>query len=156
MLVQLATASSPENNLAFFAALALAAGFVWVLYRQYFRTPPTPDPWDDEVSQAMENDEAVPLCPHCLTSHEHTQHFCLKCGGPVGAYTNLMPFEYCFSVGHLLRIGTDGNFRRSPLLILGFIILSTAEYAIFAPFYWLRLLLNLSRMTEQNHPDSPE
>jgi len=61
----------------------------------------------------------------------------------VGECTNLMPFDYVYSVGHTLRIGTSGEYRRSPLIIVGFVLFSIAEYSVFAPFYLFQFLKKL-------------
>ena len=114
------------------------------LFLQRLRvSPTTPDPWDDQVAAAIENDDAVPLCHHCLAPHSAAADFCPECGAAVGEYTNLLPYPYLFSVGHALRIGAFGNFKRSPLTVAGFLALGFIEYSVFAPFYWFRLLRNI-------------
>ena len=155
MLAQLGNnLSSPERNVAYLATAALGGWFLWMLYRKYFRGPATPDPWGEEITQAMENDDAVPLCQYCLAPHEHDTQFCTECGGAVGPYTNLQPLLYVYSLGHVLRIGTDGSFRRSSIVVIGFILFSIAEYGLFVPFYWVRLLRNILRMEYANPPDA--
>jgi len=114
-----------------------------LFFRRLQVGPTTPDPWDDQTTAAMENDDAVPLCHHCLTPHSAAADFCPECGAAVGEYTNLLPYPYLFSVGHALRIGAFGNFKRSPLTVAGFLALGFIEYSVFAPFYWFRLLRNI-------------
>ena len=58
----------------------------------------------------------------------------------MGTYTNWLPFPYLFSVGDLLRLGTAGEFKRSRVNAAGFLLLSVAEYSIFAPIYWFLFL----------------
>jgi len=116
---------------------------LWLFLQRLKVGPTTPDPWDDQVTEAMENDDAIPLCHHCLAPHSAAADFCPECGAAVGVYTNLLPFPYLFSVGHALRIGAFGNFKRSPLTVAGFLALGFIEYSVFAPFYWFRLLRNI-------------
>ncbi len=109
--------------------------------------PPPPEPWDEQVSAAMAQDEATPVCCRCLEPHPSSADFCPTCGAPVGTYTNLLPFPYLFSLGDLLRVGTSGEFHRTPLTIAGFVLLGLAEYTVFAPYYWFMFLRNLNRPT---------
>ena len=110
--------------------------------RRWFQTPPPPDPWDEQINAELAKDEAVPLCHHCLTPHSEAEDFCPACGAAVGQYTNWLPFPQLFSIGHALRIGTFGTFKRSPLTVLGFWLLGLAEYMFFAPLYWFMLVKN--------------
>jgi len=130
---------------------------LWLFLQRLKVGPTTPDPWDDQVAAAMENDDAVPLCHHCLAPHSAAADFCPECGAAVGEYTNWLPYPYLFSVGHALRIGAFGNFKRSPLTVAGFLALGFIEYVIFAPFYWFRLLQNASREhpTDSTPDNSP-
>jgi hypothetical protein len=102
-----------------------------------------PDPWDDQVAAEIATDDAPALCQHCLAPHDQLADFCAECGAPVGECTNLMPFPCLFSIGHILRIGTNGEYRRSPLTISGFILLSIVEYLVFAPFYLFEFFRHL-------------
>jgi hypothetical protein len=90
---------------------------LWRFIRWLFSGPPRPDPWSDEVAAEIAKDDAVPLCHRCLAPHDSSVNFCPDCGAPVGAYTNWLPYPYLFSIGHTLRIGASGDFRRSPLTI---------------------------------------
>ena len=87
---------------------------LWMLIRWLFSGPQRPDPWSDEVAAEIAKDDAVPLCHRCLAPHDSRVDFCPDCGAPVGAYTNWLPYPYLFSIGHTLRIGASGDFRRSP------------------------------------------
>ena len=107
------------------------AFLVWLL-----KGPITPDPWDAEVAAQMADEESKPLCHRCLAPHDGTTDFCSECGAPVGQYTNWLPFPYLFSLGHTLRIGTSGDFRRTPLTVAFFVLVSLAEYMLLAPVYW--------------------
>ena len=128
---------------------------LWMLIRWLFSGPQRPDPWSDEVAAEIAKDDAVPLCHRCLAPHESWVDFCPDCGAPVGAYTNWLPYPYLFCIGHTLRIGASGDFRRSPLTIAGFLCLGLAEYALFAPVYWFMLLKGLSTRGKSEPPSDP-
>lgn len=141
-------ASSPEMQLGVWAAAGLCGYGIWVLMRRLFTGPRSPDPWDEVVAAEIEREDATPLCHRCLTPHNSSAYFCPECGATVGEYTNLLPYPYIFSVGHTLRIGASGNFKRSPLTVIGFFVFSLLEYTLFAPVYWVIFLLNLRK----SHP----
>jgi hypothetical protein len=61
-----------------------------------------------------------------------------------------MPFPCLFSLGHVLRIGTAGTFKRSRFLIAGFVLFAIAEYAVLAPVYWFMLLKNVTCLRSSN------
>jgi hypothetical protein len=129
-------------------ALVLLAICGLALYRFILwlrETRCTPDPWSDEVQHTLEQDDALPLCPHCLSPQNHNGWFCPECGSTVGPYANYMPYVYLFSQGEVLRAGVTDRFRQSPLIIIGFILLVLAILPIAAPFYWFFLFKNLSR-----------
>ncbi len=125
---------------------------LWRLFRWLFSGPPQPDPWSEEVAAEIAKDDAVPLCHRCLAPHDSQVDFCPDCGAPVGPYTNWLPYPYLFSIGHTLRIGASGDFRRSPLTIAGFLLLGMVEYALFAPVYWFMLLKGLSVRCQSEPP----
>jgi hypothetical protein len=106
------------------------------------------------VSAALEAEDAEPLCTNCLTPHSEDDYFCEKCGAAVGAFTNYMPPACYISMGQVLRIGSSGNFKRSPVVIAGFFVTGLVEYGIFAPFYWLRVLINLARMGQPTQSET--
>ena len=135
-------------------AILLCLG-LWMLIRWLFTGPPRPDPWSDEVAAEIAKEDAVPLCHRCLAPHDSRVDFCPDCGAPVGPYTNWLPYPYLFSIGHTLRIGASGDFRRSPLTIVGFFCLGIAEYALFAPVYWFMLLKGLSAHGKSGPPSDP-
>jgi hypothetical protein len=147
-------ANTADFRVGMFAIAGLAVYGIWSLLRWLSRGPKTPDPWNDEVAAEIEGLNATPLCPHCLARHGELEHFCPDCGGPVGAYTNLMPFPYLFSVGHMLRIGTSGTFKDSRFLITGFFLFAIAEYAVLAPVYWWMLLKNVTRLRSSNQSEA--
>ena len=127
------------------AVAGLCCYGIWVLMRRLFAGPRSPDPWDEAVAAEIEEKDATPLCHRCLTPHGTLANFCPECGATVGKYTNWLPYPYIFSVGHTLRIGTSGEFKRSPLTVIGFFVFSLLEYTVFAPIYWVMFLLNLRK-----------
>ncbi len=65
---------------------------------------------------------------------------------PTGAYNNLNPYLYIFSLGEALRQGVYGAVRLNLLTVVDYVLLSAAEYVVFAPLYWYRLARNYSRL----------
>jgi len=143
--------SNPETIVGLVAILGLAAAGIWLILRRLVNRPATPDPWDEQTARDMARDDAVPLCHRCLTPHADATDFCPECGAPVGQYTNWLPFPYLFSVGHALRLGTSGEFKRSKLTVIGFFVFALVEYAVFAPIYWIVFLCRL-RKPRPTHP----
>jgi hypothetical protein len=143
---------SSEGRLLILVVTFVLAVAVFRLLRWLAQPPSQPEPWDDQVAQAIDREDATPICPRCLEPYDRSADFCLDCGAPVGAYTNWLPFPYIFSMGHLLRTGTSGEFKRTPLTVLGFFLLGIAEYACFAPAYWFMFLRNLGRQRPIEHP----
>ena len=145
----------PATRGGILAIVILLCIGLWRLIRWLLSGTPLPDPWSDEVAAEIAKDDAVPLCHRCLAPHESSVDFCPDCGAPVGPYTNLLPYPYLFSIGHTLRIGASGDFRRSPLTIAGFFCLGIVEYALFAPVYWFILLKGLSSHGQSEPPSDP-
>ncbi|HXU78437.1 MAG TPA: hypothetical protein VN794_17820 [Methylomirabilota bacterium] len=110
----------------------------------------SPDPWDPEIEKLIQDPAAEPLCHRCLTPQSPIGWFCPECGTGVGPYNNYMPFVYAFSEGEVLRAGVLDHVRRSPVVVLGFLLYSAAVYAVFAPIYWYYLFSNFRR-----HPRKP-
>lgn len=147
---------SPETTIGFVGALALAVAAIYGFMRWFLSGPAQPDPWDAQIADAISEPGVQPLCHRCLTPNDPEADFCSECGATIGQYTNWLPYPYIFSLGHTLRIGTAGEFRRSPLTVFGFLLLPLAEYAIFAPIYWIIFLLHLpSRKTAGNAGTPP-
>ena len=104
-----------------------------------------PDPWDSDVARAIEEGSAEPLCYHCLAPQKQIRWFCPECGTAVGPYNNYDPYLGVFSEGQLLRTGVLDQLPRRALIIIGYVILPFAFFAIFAPIYWYFLFRNLSQ-----------
>jgi hypothetical protein len=126
-----------------FAALigmgVLAVLGCWRLLVWIKTAPVKPDPWDDATEAAVQAEDAVPVCHHCLTPVPPDQWFCKHCGAAVGPYNNWMPYVHVFSEGEVLRNGVLDRVRRSPITIVGYVLLSLAQYLIFAPVFWFFL-----------------
>ncbi len=115
---------TPPSSGAVIAALAVVALVVVLIIRWIRRAAPRPDPWGEEIERAVQEEDAVPLCPHCLAPQESDTWFCPACGSSIGPYNNVNPYLYAFSLGDLFRNGTTGWAAARPLVILGFLLLS--------------------------------
>jgi hypothetical protein len=122
---------SPETVFAIVVLLALAA---FRLVRWLRREASSPDPWGKEVDEALRREDTLPLCPHCLAPQERETWFCEECGSSIGAYNNLNPYLYAFSLGDLFRNGATGWARPRPLVVLGFVLLLP-----WGLFIWLQV-----------------
>ena len=140
---------SPE---AVFAIVVLVALGAFQLIRWLRKAASSPDPWSQEVEEALQKEDALPLCPHCLAPQEQETWFCGECGNSIGPYNNLNPYLYIFSLGDLFRRGVTEHVRRSPLVVVGFLLLSLSEYIIFAPYYWFLFFRNLKRHPAEGDP----
>jgi hypothetical protein len=76
MLLLITFPRSPEETVGALAILGLIVATVFAFFRRVFACPRTPDPRGDDVEQAVEGEEAVPVCPHCLTPQQHNGWFC--------------------------------------------------------------------------------
>lgn len=115
-----------------------------------------PDPWHGDPDVNPDSQEAHPLCTRCLSQLEETDWFCAACGKAAAPTTNMMPFLESLSLGDVLRQGTDGRFRKNPLSVAGYIVLSVTQYWIFAPVYWWRLYRNIRRQNALEHSGSEQ
>jgi hypothetical protein len=140
---------SPETV---FAIAVLAALVAFRIVRWFQQAIPSPDPWSQEVQDALQRDDTLPLCPQCLAPQPQETWFCAECGQSIGPYNNLNPYLYIFSLGDLFRSGVTGRLRRGPLVVLGFLLLSLSEYIIFAPYYWFLFFRNLKRNRAERGP----
>jgi len=146
----------------------------WQLLVWIRNAPPTPDPWDAEIEQKLQDPEIQEICHRCLTPHEPGTWFCGHCGAAVGPYNNLMPFLNVFSEGEVLRNGICNRFRNRwfvavgySLIALGFgvgllrdyplVTVSIFSFVVLA--YWISVLRNLKRQSRRRESadahDSP-
>lgn len=109
--------------------------------KAYWAAPPPPDPWTAEADEAVRSDEALPLCPRCLTPQEGTDWFCPKCGASVGPYNNLMPYVNTFSLGEVARAGVGNEVRRTWFTVVGYFLFAIGANLVLSPFYLIRLIL---------------
>lgn len=152
--------SDPNLIVGGFGLGLLALAVLWRLIVWVRNAPQTPDPWDAEVEQKLQDPEVQQACHRCLTPQEPGAWFCQHCGTAVGPYNNLMPFLNVFSEGEVLRNGVGGRFRNRPLIVIGYFLITLGIFPILAPIYWLSLLLNLKRPSERQesadtHDSSP-
>ncbi len=143
-----------QQALAALVALAVLGLLTYRIVLWLMEANRTPDPWGDEIDKAINSDDAIPLCHHCLTPQEHTGWFCPECGATVGPYCNYMPYIYVFSEGEVLRAGVTERLRRRPLITLGYLLFSLGAFTVAAPIYWFFLFKNLRR-NEGGPPEAP-
>ncbi len=156
-------APSGEQTVAVLAILGICGLAIYRFILWVMDAPRTLDPWGEETEEAVNREEALPLCHHCFTPQEHNGWFCPECGATVGPCCNYLPAVYIFSIGGVLRAGVTERLRRTPLIIIGFVltpllvgfVLSpVAAFVLAAPIYWVLLLENLRR-SEDARRDIP-
>jgi len=74
---------------AFACLLVWRVGLFLIEWQRSILIPP--DPWDAEMTEKLNDPEAVPVCHHCFTPQEHDRWFCPECGAAVGPYNNYLP-----------------------------------------------------------------
>jgi hypothetical protein len=141
--------NDPNFVVAGFAISGLLLVGLWRLIAWIRDAPVMPDPWDAEVERKIHEPETAEICPHCSTPQPPCAWFCQHCGRAVGPYNNLMPFVHVFSEGEVFRNGTSGQFRNRPLILIGYFLISLGSFAFFAPIFWLSMLLNWTRQTDE-------
>ena len=141
-----------QTELAGLVFLGLVCLVAYRAVRWVMEAKCTADPWGPEVDEALDRDEAAPLCHHCLTPQHHNGWFCPECGATVGPYSNYLPYVYLFSQGEVLRAGVTERLRHSPLIVLGYLLLSLGFFGVlwplfllWLPVYWVFLTDNLRR-----------
>src|SRR6267378_937502 len=107
--------------------------------------PRTPDPWGPAVEEAIQKEEAVAVCPHCLAVQTHNGWFCPGCGSVSGQYGNYLPGVYLFSIGEAVRAGVAHPNRWRVLVIGGYVLIALGFFNLLAPVYCFFLFINLSR-----------
>lgn len=142
----MAAASDSNMLIGGLAVGALLMAAAWRLIIWVRDAPLTADPWDAEVEKKLQEPETAEICPHCLTELPPTAWFCQRCGRAVGPYNNMMPYLQVFSEGEVLRSATCDRLRSSPLILIGYFLLSLSFLLsiILQPFgSWLLSLLML-------------
>ena len=138
---------TPEETVILLAVLGLVGAAVYLFCRWLLACPRTPDPWGSDIEQAVEREDAVPVCAHCLAPQDHNGWFCPECGSTSGQYSNYLPFVYLFSIGDAVRAGVQQPNRWSPLLVVWLVLVAFAWLSILAPIYCVFLFLARSRVT---------
>jgi hypothetical protein len=146
---------SNERELAALVFLGILGVVIYRVILWLREATPTADPWGEEINQALKQDDALPLCPHCLTPQQHNGWFCPECGATVGQYCNYLPYVYLFSEGEVLRAGVTERIRRTPLIVIGYVLLPLSIFVIAAPVYWYFLFKNLQRRDDAEAEASP-
>ena len=163
-------ASDPNLIIGDLATGALALAALWRLVAWIRDAPARPDPWDGEVENQLQT--APEICPHCSTPQPPTAWFCEHCGRAVGPYNNLMPFLYVFSEGEVLRNGTQDRLRKSPLIVIGYFLISFNIFVLAMSLgrssvmvslllllgllgFWFALLKNFCRPDSERTDGSP-
>lgn len=143
--------SNKEIELVVLVVLGIAVVGIFRAFKWLTTGPRTPDPWDATVEDAVEREDAVPLCSHCLTPQQHNGWFCPECGATVGPYCNYLPLVYPFSLGECVRAGTAGLVRRNWLTMTGYLLLAFCFLPfLLAAFYLLLFFDNLRRTASQS------
>jgi len=160
--------SDPNLIVGSYGLGLLALAVLWRLIAWVREAPPTPDPWDAEVEQKLQDPEIQEICHRCLTPHEPGTWFCKHCGAAVGPYNNLMPFLNVFSEGEVLRNGTNNRFRNRwfvaigySLIALGFAVgllqdyplVTVSIFSLVVLAYWISVLRNLKRLSHGQEPE---
>ena len=102
---------SPEQTIGVIGIISLGYAAAYSFFKWLSAAPRTTDPWGPEVEEAVQRDEAVALCPHCLTLQAHNGWFCPGCGSVSGQYGNYLPSVYIFSIGEAVRAGVEHRSR---------------------------------------------
>jgi hypothetical protein len=144
----------PNLLVGILAAVGLFLGLMWCFVNWLRNTPRKPDPWGAEIEKTLHEPDAVEVCHRCFAPRNPEGWFCEHCGSSVGPYNNLMPFIYVFSQGEVLRNGVNDKIRASPLIVTGYLLMSSSAYTIFAPVYWVAFFKNLKRQQKGPGPRS--
>ena len=108
-----------------------------------------PTPWPEELDIAVRAPDAIPVCHRCMTPCELPVWFCPTCGTAIGPYNNILPFVRIFSIGEVLRSGVSSSARFTALTIPGYIFVGLLWGGIFAPLYYIRLVMNFFRIRKE-------
>lgn len=134
-------------------AILILSGFALYLFIRWLRAPrQTSDPWGQDVEQTLQDPDAEPVCPHCLTPQHHNGWFCPECGSTVGQFSNYLPFVYPFSIGDAMRAGVTGGLWKRPIILTGYILIALGYFTILAPIYIALLFIRIARNHELAAP----
>ncbi len=147
MLLSIGFPKTPEETIGALAILGLIGAAIYAFCQWLLACPRTPDPWGDDVEHAVEGEEAIPVCPHCLAPQEHNGWFCPECGSTSGQYSNYLPTVYIFSIGDGVRAGVQQRSRWTPFLVTGYVLIAFAYFSVLAPLYCLFLFINRARIS---------
>lgn len=136
-----------EHTVAVLVILGICGLAIYRFVLWIMKAPRMADPWGKDAEEALDREEAVPLCHHCFTPQEHNGWFCPECGATTGPYSNYLPYVYIFSQGEVLRAGTTERLRPTAMIVVGYVLLSLSLYAIAAPVYWFFLFKHLRKIT---------
>jgi len=114
-----------------------------------------PDPWPDEIDQAVRDPDALSVCHHCFAPQSGEEWFCSECGTAVGPYNNMMPYLHVFSTGEVLRSGVGPAARFTMLTVPGYILLGLSEAFVLAPLYYVRLYISWRKARRAGGQDAP-
>jgi hypothetical protein len=137
-----------QTDVVAFVILGILAFSIYLFIRWLMGAKGTADPWGDDIEKTLAEDEAVPVCHHCLTPQQHSGWFCPECGATTGPYCNYLPYVNVFSQGEVLRAGVTEHLRRRPLIVFGYLLLPFVTFTFLLPLalvYWFFLFKNLRR-----------
>lgn len=82
--------------------------------------------------------------------------FCPVCGTAIGPYNAYLPNLQILSVGEVLRSGLNDHYRRTLIVVGGYVLLSWYFLSVFAPVYWFFLLRHIRAQNAQESMTSLE
>lgn len=142
----------PENAIiAIIGLVVIIPSMLWCYIRHIRSLVPRPDPWDDQIQAALDDDSATPVCHRCLNEHSATDWFCPHCGAAVGEYNNWLPYVQIFSEGEVLRNAVFDRIRVNSMVVIGFVLftlalaITTGLGIVLAPIYLVLFLRNVGR-----------
>ena len=136
---------SPDETVGLIGIIGVGCAAFYAFGKWLLTAPRTPDPWGPEVEEALQKEEAVAVCPHCLTPQAHNGWFCPECGSVSGQYGNYLPSVYIFSIGEAARAGVEHPNRWRRFVTAGYVLIALGFFSVLAPVYCLFLFINLSR-----------
>jgi hypothetical protein len=140
-----------------FVLMGMAMLAAYQFYRWLVTGPRTPDPWGQEVQNATESPDAVPLCTRCLAPQQHTGWFCPNCGAVVAEGGNCLPFVYLFSIGEGMREAANrrGLLTTTGAMLIGLVTLSPIYCLAFLFRTWKGPSLRATSGSEKPEDDQP-